>query len=393
MNTPSPLRPTESALGTATLGRKSAQATPPQGTPLFALLMQGVESAAAAPNGIDVTTTDTDTDNGGAEDLALADPAALFQTLAVPTTLQPATPVTTPNTAAATPAPPVSTLPGPTQSSTTIAMGPNTPSTLLAGSTEGNTPGNEDTNLTTPGPLQPTTITTSTPPTLPVNAAARWLTDAHHGHANNTTSPAVWAQPASTDTPPTTADLLTTDSTGARIDQDIRWSKALATDNPIGTAGEQPPSTNDVALGSLDTGTGTMGDGQGRSGEDMMIWSQAQLKKASLNLPDEGGGSLGIDVSLNQGEAALSFHSEDANLRAAIEQGGESALADMFKDNGLTLTGMSVGTRQPAEDQSTGAMLNKRRVQIETPNDDPTAGNNWVRPPHRDPGRALDVYA
>lgn len=386
MNTPA-LRPTEqsSSAAPATPHRKTAPGNAGTGNPLFALLLQGAESMAVAP---DAAETPTDTQAGAQPDTAepdtTPDPTALLQAWLVPPSTAPAAPLADPSTAGRT-----SALTSGVDRNPSAALG------LPQGSSPAITDGLPADTIAT-GVIDGAGAADSPQATL--------LPSGTHTSPLKTTGdlrqPArmetFWTR-TSADMQPPEPILVGTEPTATvmRSERDTRLDKTPTT----GGVAEHPAGGTDLSMDGLSTGagagadSGTPGGGQQQSGTDMLVWSQAHLKKASLNLQDESGGQLGIDVTLNQGEAALSFHSEDANLRAAIEQGAEAALSDMFKDNGLTLAGLSVGTRQPSEDPGTNAMVAKRRMLVEGQNDGTTAAKPWPHPQGKDPGRALDVYA
>lgn len=383
MNTPA-LRPTDqsSNAASATPNRKTAPGNAGTGNPLFALLLQGAESTAVAP---DAAETPTDTQAGAQPDTpephTTPDPAALLQAWLVPPSTAPTAPLADPSTAGRTSA---------------LASGVDRNPSAALGPPQGSSPAITDR-------LPADTIATATTDAAD-NPQATLLPSGTHTSPLKTTGDlrqparmdAFWTR-TSADVQPPEPVLVGTEFAApvVRSDRDPRLDKTPTT----GAAAEHPGASAELSMDGLSSSagtgadSGTPGGGQQQNGTDMLVWSQAHLKKASLNLQDDSGGQLGIDVTLNQSEAALSFHSEDANLRAAIEQGAEAALSDMFKDNGLTLAGLSVGTRQPSEDPGTNAMVTKRRMQVEAQNDDTPVANPWPHPQGKDPGRALDVYA
>jgi hypothetical protein len=158
-----------------------------------------------------------------------------------------------------------------------------------------------------------------------------------------------------------------------------------------GADGPTPNGDNSYAAVAADAPA--VGADNASSGSEVQFWSNAHVKHASLNLQEDGAAPLGVDVTLDKGEAALTFHSDDAGLREAIERGAEAALGDMFKDNGLSLAGLSVGTRQPSSDQGTNTLVAQRRLRVEASADEAPVSPSWRPTPGRDPGRALDVYA
>lgn len=176
--------------------------------------------------------------------------------------------------------------------------------------------------------------------------------------------------------------------------QDERSGHADAAGAAWSSSDASTPSTDNTYAATAADLAGQTPDTQSGTGEDVQFWSDNHLKRASLHLKEDDGSTLGVDLTLDKGDAAVNFHSDNPDLREAIQQGAEAALGDMLKDSGLTLSGLSVGTRQPSSDQrGTDTLVSQRRLRLENTPDEPQPMATWERSGGKDAGRALDVYA
>lgn len=97
--------------------------------------------------------------------------------------------------------------------------------------------------------------------------------------------------------------------------------------------------------------TDTLGQGAPSSGmeekpvqETVRYWMGADSKQqAELTIHDVGGGSVDVTIHMHGKETQVSFRSDEQQARDAL-QAASGQLKDMLSEEGLTLSGLSVGT-------------------------------------------------
>lgn len=84
--------------------------------------------------------------------------------------------------------------------------------------------------------------------------------------------------------------------------------------------------------------------------ETVRYWVGADTKQqAELTVNDVGGGSVDVTIHMHGKEAQVSFRADEQQARDAL-QAASSQLKQMLDQEGLTLSGMSVGTSSAGQD-------------------------------------------
>lgn len=88
-----------------------------------------------------------------------------------------------------------------------------------------------------------------------------------------------------------------------------------------------------------------MGDAFETLGAQVSFWASQNTKHARLNLDAGLDDPLAVDVSLNNGQVTLAFHTDDPAAQAALKTHAETVLSDLLSRSGIGLAGLSVGSQ------------------------------------------------
>lgn len=156
---------------------------------------------------------------------------------------------------------------------------------------------------------------------------------------------------------------------------------------PMADAGAEGPGFA-ASLGEA------MGDAYETLGAQVSLWAAAQTKRASLRLDLGRAEALEVDVALDGDKTLLSFRTDDAQVREALQTQAPRVLAELLARAGLTLDGLSVGAQasgqpgQPGGDGRPGPWMALRATAEAAGPATSPAG-----PHHPNGHRGLSVYA
>lgn len=158
---------------------------------------------------------------------------------------------------------------------------------------------------------------------------------------------------------------------GQTLEQDAARAEGGVTAS-IGSDGMLPPGTEDALA------------------EQVTYWVNQKTQNAEMTLTRDGQ-PVEVSVSLSGNEAHVTFRSDQEQTRQMLD-GGMAQLSDMLRDQGLILSGASVGT-SARDDQSRGGEAQQqpesRAGQARVTAADVSTGS---KSPGADGHRALDVF-
>lgn len=127
-------------------------------------------------------------------------------------------------------------------------------------------------------------------------------------------------------------------------------------------------------------------------GTQVSVWSAAQTKRAHMTVDLGVSGALEVDVSLENGQAQLAFHTDDAQVRENLRTQATTVLTDLLAQAGIALGSLSVGQQGAGAGRWGGAQPQNRTPLAPTEAAAaPQAPVRLTRPQHASSG--LDVYA
>lgn len=157
-----------------------------------------------------------------------------------------------------------------------------------------------------------------------------------------------------------------------------------------GAAGSGPPETNGVG------GSSAFADPSQASAEEFVtdqvaFWVNQKTQTAELTL-DRAGQPVEVSVSLSGNEAHVTFRSDESQTRELLDR-SMAQLSDLLQNEGLVLSGMSVGTsaRDGADTRGSGQPRNRdgatrqAQVVVSAPMGTPAAQRTAS-------GRTVDIF-
>lgn len=124
--------------------------------------------------------------------------------------------------------------------------------------------------------------------------------------------------------------------------------------------------------------------------EQVKYWVSSDVQKAEMSLDGIGDRPVEVSISMQGNEAHVAFRSDEVQAREALEN-AEAHLKEMLQDEGLVLTGVSVGT---AGADSSGRQERDVRQgvrQVTVSSVEPVATERASKA-ERGTGRTLDIF-
>jgi flagellar hook-length control protein FliK len=149
-----------------------------------------------------------------------------------------------------------------------------------------------------------------------------------------------------------------------------------------------------VEAGRIDPPTATTGASdltpEMRVAEQVNYWINRDVQNAELKLDGMGEGIVKVNISLHGNEARVEFRTDEVATRQVLE-GAVSHLKDLLGNEGLVLSGFSVGTSGSgaAASQDGKSRQGTRQTFIEVPEVMATEAGSG---PVRLTGRTVDLY-
>jgi flagellar hook-length control protein FliK len=190
-------------------------------------------------------------------------------------------------------------------------------------------------------------------------------------------------------TPIATPLAMTNTATPARRDERTRDGSIFRTNLNEGTAivpSYLPSTSNAVTPGAPDSLTAT----DMYVAEKVAYWISNDVQNAEMKLDGIGVDPVEVSIRMQGNEAHISFRTDELQARAALENAGVH-LKDMLQREGLTLSGVSVGTSDAggAGEQERRSRQGGKQSTVASVQSAP-AGRSAVL--HRITGGSLDLF-